>query len=291
MHKKPFALLWTALLLCCLVFSTAFATSLPAPGKITASQAQALLSAGNAVAVDVRETSAYAKAHIENAYSLPMETLKKNVYAILPVLQVPVVVYGQNETDTKEAYELLTKMHYTNVYEMGGMDSWTYETVAGEPVWEKKEQLFSSFRSTTLEGLPVDETIFAGNELTLVNFWGTFCPPCLYEMPFFAELNKEYQDKGVGFVGIIVDAQFNMNGTFNPSLIRKANALVAKTGANYLHLMPSMDLHQAKLKNVASIPETIFVDSKGNIVGQSYVGAKDKADWASIIDALLLEVE
>ena len=41
----------------------------------------------------------------------------------------------------------------------------------------------------------------------------------------------------------------------------------------------------------SSVPTTFFVDSKGNQVGMAYVGARDKASWAEIIDETLAEVQ
>ena len=63
------------------------------------------------------------------------------------------------------------------------------------------------------------------------------------------------------------------------------------TGADYLHLLPSTDLMVAKLQYVSAVPETIFVDSQGNQVGESYLGARSKDQWIAIIDELLTQVE
>lgn len=42
-------------------------------------------------------------------------------------------------------------------------------------------------------------------KILIVNFWASWCPPCVEEMPEFAKLQQEFGPKGVQFVGILVD--------------------------------------------------------------------------------------
>lgn len=149
----------------------------------------------------------------------------------------------------------------------------------------------TSFTTVDLDGNTVDEHIFDDYAVTMINIWGTFCGPCLQEMPELGELAAEYADKGVQIVGIVSDIQSNTDGGFSESDIQNARDLVEQTGANYTHLLPSSDLVQAKLQYVTAVPETIFVDNKGNVVGKSYIGSRGKDDWSSIIDEILQEVE
>lgn len=149
----------------------------------------------------------------------------------------------------------------------------------------------SSFTALDLDGNEVDESIFADYDLTMINIWATFCGPCLREMPVLGKLSAEYADKGVRIVGIVADVRRNADGSFNSKMVSTARELVQKTGADYLHLLPSTDLVTAKLSQVRSVPETIFVDSMGNVIGDSYIGSKSADKWAAIIDELLLEIQ
>jgi thiol-disulfide isomerase/thioredoxin len=147
-------------------------------------------------------------------------------------------------------------------------------------------QGLTDFWTLDINGNEITQTIFSPYKLTMVNIWATFCPPCLQEMPDLAELQKEYKDKGVNIIGIVTDVYHSNQQIFNRNLTT-ANLIIEKTGANYLHLLPSEDLVNAKLKNVQAVPETFFVDSKGNFVGQSYVGARSKSAWETVIESTL----
>lgn len=149
---------------------------------------------------------------------------------------------------------------------------------------------FSNFKTITLDGDAVTEEIFADYDLTMINIWATFCGPCLREMPDLGEISEEYEDKNFQIAGIVTDVM-NSNGTLSETQLETAREIVDKTEADYIHLLPSYDLTMAKLKDVTSVPETIFVDRDGNQVGESYLGSRSKEDWVRIIDELLDEVK
>lgn len=147
-----------------------------------------------------------------------------------------------------------------------------------------------TFASEDLEGNAVDQTIFEGHDLTMVNIWATFCGPCLDEMPDLGELNTQYADQNFQIVGMVVDV-LNQDLTYNEEQVALAKEVVEKTGASYTHLLPSTDLLMNKLIYVTGVPETVFVDSEGNQVGESYLGARSKEEWSEIIEELLAEVQ
>ena len=84
--------------------------------------------------------------------------------------------------------------------------------------------MFESFTAQDLDGNQVDETIFEDAELTMINVWGTFCTPCLEEMPDLAELNREYQEKGVQIIGICSDT-INADKELDEAQLEKAREL------------------------------------------------------------------
>ncbi|TXL17888.1 hypothetical protein BMR04_03560 [Methylococcaceae bacterium HT3] len=44
-----------------------------------------------------------------------------------------------------------------------------------------------------------------GAQILVINFWATWCPPCLKEIPLFIELQTEYAQQNVQFIGIAID--------------------------------------------------------------------------------------
>lgn len=156
------------------------------------------------------------------------------------------------------------------------------------PTAEKTPE-FQGFTANDLSGNAVDDTVFQDYDLTMINIWATFCGPCKVEMPELGEIAAEYKDRGVQVIGIVVDVT-GRNGAISASAVETAKEIVKTTGANYTHLLPSADLNRIKLNRVSSVPETIFVDSRGAIVGKSYVGSRSKQKWLDIIDPLLEDV-
>ncbi len=150
---------------------------------------------------------------------------------------------------------------------------------------EKGARVFGSFSTTDMSGNPVNEEIFGGQKLTMVNIWATFCSPCIQEMPDLAQLQTDFGD-AVQIIGVVVDAA-DKNGNILPDKKEKAESVIADTGANYLHLLPSASLNKAYLNTVQSVPETLFVDENGNQIGDRYIGARSRSDWKKIIGELL----
>lgn len=150
------------------------------------------------------------------------------------------------------------------------------------------EGVMSDFATTDLDGNAVDESIFSGYSLTMVNVWATFCTPCLSEMPDLGELAQEYQDRGVQIVGLVSDT-LDMEGALDQAQVDTAVDIVAQTKASYPHLLPSQDLF-GLLSQITSVPTTFFVNSEGEQVGNAYLGAKSKEDWETIIEQTLAEV-
>lgn len=143
-----------------------------------------------------------------------------------------------------------------------------------------------SFSSVDMAGNAVTSDIFAKNKLTMVNIWGTFCPPCIREMPDLAKLNSANKSKGVEVVGIPIDI-VDEEGNVNSYTKADGDAIIKQTGADYTHVVPTKDMLDGVLRNIQAVPATIFVDKNGKIVGQMYLGARSQKDWQKIIDSLL----
>jgi len=141
----------------------------------------------------------------------------------------------------------------------------------------------TSFQTQDIYGEQFNQDIFQDYSLTLVNVWGTFCGPCLDEMPSLGELHKEYVSKGINIVGIVVDVQDeDMNVIEDQRELAKE--IASGTGAEYTHLLISEEMIDSVLNQFDAIPASFFVDSDGNIVSEFYIGSREKEDWVTIIE-------
>lgn len=153
---------------------------------------------------------------------------------------------------------------------------------------QEKRGVFEEFEAVDLEGSEVNQDIFKDYDLTMINIWATFCGPCLSEMPELGELSEEYKEKGVQIVGICTDT-LNYDGSTNDSQVEEAKAIVEKTGAAYLHIVPEGDLAATLLPQIQVVPTTVFVDKDGKQVGSAVAGARSKEDWAKLLDEMTAE--
>ena len=138
------------------------------------------------------------------------------------------------------------------------------------------------FETTDLAGNPVNSAeLFSRYELTMVNLWGTFCGPCIQEMPGLEQLSREMKERNIAIVGIVLD----ISGPEDKAVIAEAEDIIAQTGVTYLNLLPWDGINDA-LPSMY-IPTTYFIDPQGHIVGEAAVGSRDAGAYEILIDEAL----
>ena len=147
---------------------------------------------------------------------------------------------------------------------------------------------FPSFQGKDLDGNDVDSSkLFAGNSVTVVNFWFTTCNPCVGELADLEALNKDLAAKGGAVVGI---NSFTLDG--DKTAIAEAKDILAKKGVTYSNLWFASDSEAGKFTaGLYSFPTTYVVDKNGNIVGQPIVGAITAPDQAKKLNELIEKAE
>ena len=143
-----------------------------------------------------------------------------------------------------------------------------------------------NFSSVDLEGNKISSEFYSNNKITMINVWGTFCGPCIREMPDLAKLNEANKSKGVEIIGIPIDIVDDW-GKVNPTAKSDALMIIEKTGVKYKNIVPTIDMFQTMLRGIQVVPTTIFVDKNGNQIGNAYLGSRSQKDWQKIIDKLL----
>lgn len=141
---------------------------------------------------------------------------------------------------------------------------------------------FPAFTATDLDGNTVTESIFGEKDLTVLNIWGTFCGPCIGEMPELGEWAKEMPDN-VQIIGLIID----INGEEDTEHRDLAVDITQQAGADFPNLIANADFAPI-LKDVIGVPTTLFIDGEGNLVGDPVVGA-DVDGYKSFVEDYLNE--
>lgn len=153
---------------------------------------------------------------------------------------------------------------------------------ADETQAEQDTASFPSFTATDLNGNTVTESIFGEKDLTVLNIWGTFCGPCIGEMPELGEWAKEMPDN-VQLLGLIID----ISGEEDTEHRDLAVDITQKAGADFTNLIANADFAPI-LKDVVGVPTTLFIDGDGNIVGDPIVGA-DVEGYKTFVEEYLGE--
>lgn len=85
------------------------------------------------VVVDVRRQDEYDAGHIPGAILIPNESIGSERPALLPDLDQIILIYCRSGNRSKQAAKKLFEMGYTNLYEFGGINTWTGEIVTDAP--------------------------------------------------------------------------------------------------------------------------------------------------------------
>ena len=133
---------------------------------------------------------------------------------------------------------------------------------------------FKSFSGKNFDGNSVDESLFSGNAVTVVNFWFTGCKPCVAELSKLNELNDTIKSMGGEVIGINTET---FDG--NEDAIKEAAAVLESQGAAYRNLSIDSASDAGKYaSDIMAFPTTILVDRNGNIVGDPMLGGIDNQD-------------
>lgn len=113
-----------------------------------------------------------------------------------------------------------------------------------------------------------------GGKLLLLNFWATWCGPCVEETPSLSKLAQDYASKGVVVLGVSVDkdpqAYRRFLQKYSPAFLTARELKVHEDFGTFMY------------------PETYIIDAKGKVV----LKIAEAADWSdpkvtAIIDSLL----
>jgi peroxiredoxin len=137
------------------------------------------------------------------------------------------------------------------------------------------------------ETMPVPDATFQGltgtqvrladfkGKVVLLNFWGTWCVPCLREIPELVRVSEQFQKKGFAVLGIAVDSG-------RPDDIR---AFMAEHRMTYTILIGELGFIK-KAFRVVGFPTSILIDRQG-MIRKRYVGPQSEEVFKRDVEPLL----
>lgn len=102
----------------------------------------------------------------------------------------------------------------------------------------------------------------------VLNFWASWCAPCLEEMPMFVRLQDRYGDQGVQFLGVAMDQP------------EPARQMAERLKLNYPSLVGELDAMQVASafgNSQGVLPYTVLIDADGQVQA-THAGLVDGAD-------------
>lgn len=147
------------------------------------------------------------------------------------------------------------------------------------------DALGAQFMSAVLSDLDGNDTslgdLISANQVTLINIWGTFCGPCIQEMPDLGELASTYADRGFGIVGLTCDI-LDGRGNVQDAVVEDARQIIDSAGVEYPILVLSSELAQAT--DLMYVPTTYLADASGIILEGPIIGSMSASDWQTLIE-------
>jgi len=134
----------------------------------------------------------------------------------------------------------------------------------------------AAFDLPDLNGRRFGPADFKG-KIMLVNFWATWCGPCLLEIPWFLDFQKQYGPQGFQVIAINV---------LDPEGLKVIKPFVEKHGMQSLNVLLGSDATAELFGGFPGLPVTFLVDRDGNYYSK-HLGLVSKEDVEDEIQTLL----
>ncbi|UCG61412.1 MAG: TlpA family protein disulfide reductase [Candidatus Zixiibacteriota bacterium] len=150
------------------------------------------------------------------------------------------------------------------------IDDATTPEVAETPAVES-EFLFTAY---DVYGKVRNSSEWVGKQPVVINFWGTWCPPCRREIPDLVRVYNELQSQGIEMIGLAVN-----------DTPEKVTKFAEANGMNWVMLMGDRNL--GIRYKITGVPTTIFIGRDGKELGR-FVGPRD---YDTFKEAFLLALQ
>jgi thiol-disulfide isomerase/thioredoxin len=184
---------------------------------------------------------------------------------VLPLLAAALLVTGCTGKDAVDVNN-------------GGEFRFVAGTPAGEVIPAQDRQSAPDFGGRLLDGAEFSSSSLSG-AVSVINFWGSWCPPCRVETPEFQQVYGEDQARGVEFLGVNVKDDEQL-----------AQAFVTSKAITFPSLYdPRGEVALAFRDYPANaIPSTIVLDQAGRVAAV-YTAAVTQKDLRTVLDSVVRE--
>lgn len=145
-----------------------------------------------------------------------------------------------------------------------------------EPVPGGQLSTLPDFSLPDLDGRPVTSRTWAG-QILVINYWASWCPPCVREMPMLIRTQESLRGEGVQVVGIAIDRA------------QDARDFVSKYPINYPLLVGNpnaVELSRRLGNRLQALPFTVIFDRRGRRVF-SHTGELGAEEFRAQLDGVL----
>ncbi len=135
------------------------------------------------------------------------------------------------------------------------------------------------FSRPMLRGGTLTSSSLSG-KITLINFWATWCGPCVVEIPEFVALKKEWIDRPFEIVGVSLDE----------TGFEAVRPFAEDFYVNYPQILDLDGELGDELGGIFALPATFVIDESGTIV-KSYLGLFPMSEMRAELDKWISQIE
>lgn len=145
------------------------------------------------------------------------------------------------------------------------------------------------FETVDLDGKPVTNDVFKDYDVTMINVWATWCPPCRAELPELGKLYESYRDKKVNILGLTLNVKSDAQDASE-----LAKKLTSEAGCKYT-ILQNNDSFNYLIDLVPAYPTSFFVDKNGNVIGSAktdiIIGSRNLEEFTQAVEKALKTVK
>lgn len=128
------------------------------------------------------------------------------------------------------------------------------------------------FSATDIDGNRIELSDFLG-KIVVLDFWATWCKPCIKEIPTLLDLYRRYKEKGFEIISISLDVD-----------MAKARRYVSQKRMDWVHIIDrAVGYSIARGFGIEAIPAMFVIDKKGNIIAAGLRGEALKRKIAELL--------